>query len=557
MVCVCTQGAFAVDRGIDITGKYLNIPVEHEADKVLISLQVDEEKVREFTVSLASGEPDYWVYLEVQDFIGKTGFLWAWTLPRSQSKGFEAIYCDDTFPGEEDLYREELRPQFHFSSKRGWNNDPNGLMYYKGEYHMFYQHNPFGWEWGNMTWGHAISTDLVHWVEQGDKLHADEGGTMFSGSGVVDWNNTTGFQTGDEPPMILIYTIAGNNSPWSEGKPFTQGLAYSNDRGRTWTKYAGNPVQERIRRANRDPKVQWHEELGEWGIVMYLRNRDVGFFTSPNLKRWELRSMMESNHECPELVKLAIDGDKNNTKWVHYAAHGEYYVGDFDGYRYTKETEAIRFNYGNMFYASQMFSDIPEEDGRAIQIAWARVNLPNMPFNQMMTFPVSLSLRTTEDGLRVFAYPVEEIEKIHGKRYQWKNEELEPGENPLEEVKGNLFDIDAEIDLGDADEIGFEINGFPVTYVARENLLIGGTGEEGDEFSQGETKAELKPVNGKISLRILVDRPSVEIFANGGRVYMPMQAARDLHNKSLKVYAKGGAARIEKLTVHEVKSIWP
>ncbi|QEG37398.1 GH32 C-terminal domain-containing protein [Bythopirellula goksoeyrii] len=559
-ICLCAVGAvgaFAADRGIEITEKYLNIPVKHGADKVLISLQVDDEKVREFTVSLASGEPDYWIYLEVQEFIGKTGFLWAWTLPESHSKGFEAIYCDDTFPGEQNLYKEELRPQFHFSSKRGWTNDPNGLMYYEGEYHMFYQHNPFGWEWGNMTWGHAISTDLVHWVEQGDKLHADAGGTMFSGSGVVDWNNTTGFQTGDEPPMILIYTIAGNNSPWSEGKPFTQGLAYSNDRGRTWTKYAGNPVQERLRRANRDPKVQWHEELGEWVIVMYLRAPDVGFFTSPNLKRWELRSMMQSNHECPELVELAVDGDKSNTKWVHYAAHGEYFIGDFNGTEYTKETEAVRFNYGNMFYASQMFNDIPDEDGRAIQIAWARVNLPNMPFNQMMTFPVSLSLRTTEDGLRMFAYPVEEIEKIHGKRHQWKNEEFEPGENPLEEVKGNLFDIDAEIDLGDADEIGFEINGFPVTYIVEENLLIGGTGNEGDEFSQGETKAELKPVDGKISLRILVDRPSVEIFANGGRIYMPMQAVRDLHNKSLKVYAKGGAARIEKLTVHEVKSIWP
>ena len=130
---------------------------------MLISLQVDDEKVREFTVSLASGEPDYWVYLEVQDFIGKTGFLWAWTLPKSQSKGFEAIYCDDTFPGEAELYKEELRPQFHFSSKRGWNNDPNGLMFYEGEYHMFYQHNPFGWKWGNMTWGHAVSRDMVHW----------------------------------------------------------------------------------------------------------------------------------------------------------------------------------------------------------------------------------------------------------------------------------------------------------------------------------------------------------------------------------------------------------
>jgi len=210
-----------------------------------------------------------------------------------------------------------------------------------------------------------------------------------------------------------------------------------------------------------------------------------------------------------------------------------------------------------MFYGSQMFSDIPKEDGRAIQVGWARIDLPDMPFNQMMTFPVTLSLRTTEEGPRMFAYPVDEIKKIHGKGYEWKSEELEPGKNPLEKVEGNLFDIDAEIALGDAEEIGFEINGFPVTYIVGENLLIGGTGEKGDQFSQGETKAELKPVDGKITLRMLVDGPSVEIYANEGRVYMPMQAVRDLDNKSLKVYAKGGSAKIEKMTVNEVKSIWP
>jgi sucrose-6-phosphate hydrolase SacC (GH32 family) len=204
-----------------------------------------------------------------------------------------------------------------------------------------------------------------------------------------------------------------------------------------------------------------------------------------------------------------------------------------------------------------MFNDIPEDDGRAIQIAWARVNLPDMPFNQMMTFPVSLSLRTTEEGLRMFAYPVKEIENIHGKEYRWEDEELNPGDNPLADVKGNLFDIDAEIDVGDAEEVGFEINGFSVSYDVEEERLIGGEGEEGDEFGSGETWASLAPVDGKISLRILVDRPSVEIFANDGRIYMPMQAVRDLSNKSLKVYAKGGSARIEELTVHEVERIWP
>jgi len=557
IACMYAVASFAADRDIEIEGKYLNLPVKNAADKVVISLQIEDTKVREFVINLAPGEPDYWVYLEVQDFIGKKGNLIAWEISDKQMKGFRSIYSADTFPGEENLYKEELRPQFHFSSKRGWNNDPNGLMYYKGEYHMFYQHNPFGWEWGNMTWGHAISTDLVHWVEQGDKLHADELGQMWSGSGVVDWKNTTGFQTGDEPPLVVIYTNAGDNSQWSKGKPFTQGIAYSNDRGRTWTKYSGNPVLGHVKGGNRDPKVQWWEKTQEWVIVLYLSDGEVAFYTSKDLKQWKAQGTMMSNHECPELVQLTVDGDKDNKKWVHYAAHGEYFIGDFNGREFTKETEPIRYNYGNMFYASQMFNDIPKDDGRDIQIAWARVNLPDMPFNQMMTFPVSLSLRTTEEGLRMFAYPVKEIENIHGKQYRWEDEELNPGDNPLADVKGNLFDIDAEIDVGDADEVGFEINGFPVSYDVRKKVLTGGEGKEGDEFSSGETWASLAPVDGKISLRILVDRPSVEIFANNGRIYMPMQAVRDLSNKSLKIYAKGGAANIEELTVHEVKSIWP
>ena len=175
----------------------------------------------------------------------------------------------------------------------------------------------------------------------------------------------------------------------------------------------------------------------------------------------------------------------------------------------------------------------------------------------MMTFPVSLTLRSTDDGLRMCAYPVEEISKLHAKEYKWEDEDLAPDKNPLKDVKGNLFDIDAEIDLGDANEVGFEINGFPVTYKVKENLLIGGEGKEGNEFSAGETVATLKPIDGKIRLRMLVDRPSVEIYANDGLVYMPMQAVRNLNNKSLKVYAKGGSAHIQKLTVHELKRIWP
>jgi len=208
VACICAVSSFAAEREFELDKKYLNLPVENEAPECLLSFEVDGKKVREFTINLAPGEPDFWVYLDVREFAGKEGTLIAQEISSSQMKGFEAVFLADSFPGKDKLYKEELRPQFHFSSKRGWNNDPNGMVYYDGEYHLFYQHNPFGREWANMTWGHAISTDLVHWVEQGDKLHPDELGEIWSGSGVVDWKNTTGFQTGDEPPLVLIYTNA-------------------------------------------------------------------------------------------------------------------------------------------------------------------------------------------------------------------------------------------------------------------------------------------------------------------------------------------------------------
>ena len=562
IVCICTIGAFAAERKLQFKDKYLNFPVTNDAPECLISLEVEGEKVREFSINLAPSEPDYWVYLELKEFAGKKGTLIGKNISKKQMKGFEAVHQDDTFPGEDTLYKEKLRPQFHFSSKRGWLNDPVGLMYYAGEYHLFYQHNPFGWEWGNMTWGHAVSKDLIHWEELGDAIHPDELGMIFSGSGVVDWKNTTGFQTGDEPPLICIYTSAGDVdglNAWSKGKPFTQSLAYSNDRGRTWTKYKGNPVQGHLNKDNRDTKVFWWEETNEWVLVLFTADERMAFFRSPDLKRWELQSLLKSFHECPELFQLPVDGDANNKKWIHHGGSGAYMIGDFDGSKFTPESGPIKYSYGNRFYASQTFSDIPDEDGRRIQIGWGdEVQMPGMPFNQMLLLPTSLTLHTTEDGLRMFPYPVKEIEKLHGKKYQWEDEELAPGDNLLENVEGNLFDINVEIALNDADVVGFELNGFPMSYNVKEKLLTAGEGVDtyhGDHPE--ERSAPLSPVNGKVSFRILMDRTFVEIFANKGRVYMPMHAVRDLDDKSLEIYVKGGSASIEKMTIYEMKSIWP
>ena len=417
-----------VARDFEIDDKLLIFPVDFDAPSQVLDLMVDGEQVHQLGVGLASGEADYWVFLDVGEFAGRTATLRADRLTTMQTDGFFDIRVNSTYPGEDELYTEKLRPQLHFSSRRGWNNDPNGMMYYGGEYHLFYQQNPYGWGSSlndiNKTWGHAVSEDLVHWEELSAALYPDESGTMYSGSGVVDWNNTTGFQTGEEPPLIVIYTSAGETNPWSGKSPFTQGIAYSNDRGRTWTKYDGNPVQGHMYGSNRDPKVIWWEETGEWVIILFLIDSRVAFFRSKDLKTWDLQSELETDgviRDCPELFELAVDGDENNKRWVLHGGYGEYFIGDFDGSHYTAEGKAIPFSYGNCFYASQTFSDVPAEDGRRIQVAWGRNPSPGMPFNHMMDIPVVLTLHSTEDGIRMFGNPVDEVENLVAKRHAWND----------------------------------------------------------------------------------------------------------------------------------------
>lgn len=522
--------------------KYLNFPVKNGARKRLISLIIGNRVVREFEIELAPADPDFWVFLDTTEF---KAILRTDKYDPVKSKGFDAIYQANTFIGEGKLYREKLRPQFHFTSRRGWNNDSNGLVFYKGQYHLFYQHNPYGWKWGNMTWGHAVSKDLVHWTELPDAIHPDELGTIFSGSAVVDVHNTAGFQAGSEKVIVCIYTSAGGTNPMSKGQPFTQSIAYSNDRGRTWVKYDKNPVLGHVSGRNRDPKVIWHQPTGQWVIVLYLDNRTMGFYTSKDLKNWQYQSRLKCYHECPELFELPVDGDDNNKKWILYGGSGDYLIGGFDGQEFKKESESIRFNHGNCFYASQTFNNIPPEDGRRIQIAWGRVKMTDMPFNQMMLFPVNLTLRTTEEGIRMFAEPVKEIEKLHRKKHAWKNKTIEPDQNLLSDVTGELFHIKADFQVADANEFGFVIRGVPVVYnVSKQQLSCKGK------------NASLKPVDGKIRLELLVDRTSIEIFANAGQIYMPIGVILPDDNKSLEVFSKGANTQINSLEVYQLRSAW-
>lgn len=541
-----------VRRELEVGKRYLNFPVTHGAPMHKVDVLVDGEKVRELDIELAEGEPEYWVFLDVSAFDGRS--LALETEATRRGKGpFEAVYQADAPAEADSFYHEKDRQQFHFSPRRGWNNDPNGMVYYDGEYHLFFQHNPYGWRWGNMTWGHAVSRDMVHWRELDDAIHPDELGTIFSGGAVVDAANTAGFQTGKEQPIVCFYTAAGGQNTWSKGQPYTQCVAYSNDRGRSWTKYEGNPILGHIRGGNRDPKVIWHEPTQRWVMVLYVENHEMDFFTSTNLKDWTFQSRLKSFHECPELFELPVDppspggygatgGEADNTRWVIYGAHGKYFVGTFDGKTFVPEGEAIEFDRGNCFYASQTFSDMP--DDRRVQIAWGRIDTPGMPFNQGMLFPVELALKTTEEGIRMTARPAAELATLYGKRHVSRDLAL-AGEHVLPDLHGELFHIRAAVRVGEAESMGMSIRGIPVTYdIAQETLAC-----------QGKS-ASMPARDGLLRLELLVDRNSIEIFGNDGEVYMPIGVPLADREQFIGLFSKGGKAVVESLEVVELESAW-
>jgi len=442
-------------------------------------------------------------------------------------------------------YYETYRPQFHFTSKQDWLNDPNGLVYYKGTYHLFFQHDPsMNMATGNMSWGHAISSDLVHWTQLDDALNPDKFGPVWSGTAAVDWNNTAGLQNGTENTLVAIYAAAGT--------PFTQCLAYSTDKGMTWNKYAQNPVLPNQAPGNRDPKVFWYAPTHSWIMVIYKQYHVFGFFSSPDLKQWRHLSDIDvaDSAECPDFFPMAVDGDPQNKKWVFTSANGHYLVGTFDGARFCPETGPYPEDWGKSYYAVQTYNDIPSPDGRRIQIAWMRGGIyPGMPFNQQMSFPCELTLRTFPEGLRICRLPVKEIDLLHDKEQSWTPQDLAPGDNPLSNVTGDLFDIRAEIDLGKATEVGFKIRGEPIRFQVNKKSAK-------DQISCLGQSTEMAPVSNRITLQILVDRTSLEVFGNDGKVSMTSCYLPDPKNQSLELYAMGGAAKIISLKVYPLHSAW-
>ena len=481
-----------------------------------------------------------------------------------------------------EYYRERYRPQFHFTPPMNWMNDPNGLVYYDGEYHLFYQHNPHGNTWGHMSWGHAVSSDLVRWQHLPIALHEEYGVMVFSGSCVVDEKNTSGFGRNGQPPLVAIYTGHGL------GKQ-TQDIAYSRDRGRTWTKYAGNPVLDRNEANFRDPKVFWHEPTSKWVMIVSMANaKYVQFYGSVDLKKWEHLSDFgpagvpdKPNWECPDLFELPVEGTEQ-TKWVLEVdmgsgavaggSGGEYFVGHFDGQQFECEHDLAKsqwVDYGRDFYAPVSFSDIPQQDGRRIWIGWMNnwetSLLPTQPWRSAMSIPRVLSLRKQQDRMVMVQKPITELRQLRQHPFRTTNVEL-AGDVVLDGLSGDRLEIQARFDVGTAEACGLRVRAGEseatiVGYDARTKQLFVDRTKSGESSFHprfaGKHSAPLDDENGRVELTIFVDVSSIEVFADDGAVVLTERIFPALSSQGVSTYAHGGQAILRELKAWRLESIWP
>lgn len=530
------RGAQLVRREFVIVQDYLLLPVKNGAAKRRMKFLVDDKTVREFEIELADQKADFFVTADVRPFRRQTLTV-EFPLPYG-SNALAGIQLASSLPRPVD--GDERRPRFHFTSHRGWLNDPNGLVYFQGEWHLFYQHNPYGWNWGNMHWGHAVSRDLLQWQELPTALYPREWGDWaFSGSAVVDHQNTSGFKTGEEPALVAAYTSTGRG----------ECIAFSNDRGRTWTEYDKNPV---VKHAGRDPKIIWHEPTERWVMAVYDEpagaERGIAFYSSPDLKAWTFTSRIPGFYECPDLFPLGVDGDQAKLQWILYGADGKYLVGDFDGKEFRSKSPRQQVWYGN-FYAAQTFSDAPR--GRRVQIGWANgITFPGQPFNQQMTIPVELTLKSGTAGPQMKAWPVEEVSK----RREWRTVATTPAADGLQLESGksisllagdgqlDLFDLTCEIDLQQTKKLTLTVCGAPVVYDSVAQTL-----------SCRQVSAPVRSHEGKLSLRILGDRGSLEVFAQHGDVAMSVGYSSAGADRSLKIMAEEGAAMLRQVQIADMK----
>lgn len=463
------------------------------------------------------------------------------------------------------------RPRFHFTPERNFMNDPNGLVFFEGEYHLFYQHNPFGDTWGHMSWGHAVSTDLVHWKHLPVALREEGGFMIFSGSAVVDRRNTSGL-CGSPGTACLVAIYTGHGAARQ-----TQNLAASLDRGRTWTRYAGNPVLDIGSKDFRDPRVFWHGPTGRWVMVVSLaEERKIRFYASSDLKSWSALSdfgpegYTKGQWECPDLFELPVEGAPSRKRWVLDVdvnpgaplggSADQYFVGTFDGTTFRNDNPkdlVLWADHGKDFYATLSWSDLPASDSRRIWIGWMSNwqyanEDPTSPWRGMLTVPRSLRLATLPEGLRLVQEPIEELRSLRGRRVSIPSRQVS-ATVPVE-LSADALEIQAEFAPGSAAAFGLSVR-----KGKDEETRIGYDVHAGEAFVDrrrsgasafhpdfaGRHVGSLAPENGRVRLHVLVDRSSVEVFAGGGRTVITDRIYPAPESQAVELWAEGGAAALE------------
>ncbi len=560
---------------INTNQRYLLLPVEEVMPDVRVSMIVNNKEVNVADVRLAVNRVDYFVPLDLSDYAGKNILLKFKLGSNDPIRGkLSAVCCkemklSDTFDTGN---REKFRPTYHFSPLYGWMNDPNGMVYKDGEYHLFYQHNPYGSKWGNMHWGHAISKDLINWEHRPDAITPDALGTIFSGSAVVDTDNTAGFGAG---AIVAIYTQNSDRQ--------VQSIAYSTDNGRSFTKYENNPVLTSDARDFRDPKVFWHKETQRW-IMLLAVGQEMQIFSSSNLKDWAFESSFGEGQgahggvwECPDLFELPVDGT-NEKKWVLLCnlnpggpfggSATQYFVGTFNGKEFVNESPSKTkwMDWGKDHYATVTWSDAP--DNRRIAIAWMSNwqyanDVPTSQYRSPNSVPRDLSLFTVDGETYLQSAPSPELLKLRdiSKKRSFKVN----GTRTIKDmIAGNegAYEIELTIENQYADVIGFRLYNdkgeeVDMQYDMKEKKFSMDRRKSGDVgFNENFpmlTWTTIESGKDELKLRLFVDKSSVEAFGDGGRFVMTNQVFPSEPYTHIDFYSKGGAYKVDSFVIYKLK----
>lgn len=509
---------------ISTSGKYLLMPVQEKAEMCNVAVIDKNNRVKILNVRLAANHVDYYVPLKIEEFDDRNSLALDIHINGSyrndgELAGFtcwKKMKTADTF---DTANREQYRPVYHHTPAYGWMNDPNGMFYKNGVWHIYFQHNPYGSQWENMTWGHSTSTDLLHWTFEGDAIEPDNWGTVFSGSAVVDKEGTAGF---GKDAVVALYTSAGENQ--------TQSLAYSNDDGKAFTKYNGNPIITSNVPDFRDPHMFWNDEIKKWNMIL-AAGQQMNIYSSDNLRDWTLESSFGAGYgshdgvwECPDLMKLRVRGT-DKEKWLLICninpggpfggSATQYFVGSFDGRKFTCETapEVTKWmDYGKDHYATVSFDNAP--DGRHVALAWMSNwqyanQVPTMQYRSANSIPRDLDLYEYEGETYCGVTPSPEVTAARSKK---KGKSLTESCEVVVNLRGNCT-------LTLSNDKGEKVT---MTYNEKERTFSMDRTKSGlSAFSDDFAAVTTAPVHGKLStLRLFIDRSSIEAIDADGRMAM-------------------------------------